>query len=433
MEDAMKPTASALVCTVFACMLCLVACSDPEEEPTPGALEGPCLDESWGPFITSPGNSATVAVVEADASPGGDGSAAAPFASVMDAVEHARYEDGARHILLLAGDYGEQLWLSESLPDDATDSGLWIAGCERDEVRIVAPDPEEPAVDVDAVSDVILEALTVVGGRRSLTVRGGAGSMEPVLLRNLLVQEGRRVAVVIDGDLTAVNLVDVVVDDPVVDPGGLPGLGLGWGMAVQGAVLGVTVDIQGGSIAGATEVGLMASYAHLSIDGLEVEGTRANGDDLFGRGLHLQNVWSGELWNMRLSDNHDAALYARTSFGLNIHDNEVRTVQAAPVEAGQSDITGDGIVVTQGDDQIDPSLLAVTLTGNDVDGTDRALILIDRVNATVNDNITSPGNSITSQGNSIVEGNDPVTDMTANPLALNNDLFEDVSLLPDDP
>lgn len=403
--------------TLFAGLLA-AGCPGPEPE-EPGDLEpGPC-DEAWG---TVPEGGRIH--VDASAEDGGDGSAGAPFADLfadggpIDSGIEAARESGIRQVVLGPGEYPGAYVLSGDDPE-WLDSGMEIAGCGVESSFLVAVRTPDPVGQGDflrsnveiwgsATAGIVLRDVALVGGRRGLVVRAGAGSAGPVVASRVRIEDAVRLAVLVDGVQTRVLLEDVDVDGVVPDDG------VGWGIAIQTragpidspqeptVLLGVTVQ-------GASGVGILAHAAWVDMTDVAVSGTSPDPDTgRWGRGIQLQERTYGTLEGLLLEGNSDAALFlhapGRDGEALHVRDGVVRSTLPGSADG---DETGDGMVVTQADAQQPPDSYLATVEGIEFAANPRSHLLAEGVTLQVGtDNIFGKGTDFpfASQGGALVQG-----------------------------
>lgn len=393
----------------------LAAC---EPEPDDGAPPGPC-DEVWGEAPAS-----GRLHVDAAASAGGDGSAALPFATLADAIAAAR-AGGERSIVLAEGEYAGSHVLSNDQAE-WLDSGLTIAGCGREQTRIGAIQVEDPMLDPPALvwqpvfdiagastAGIVIRDLAVVGGRRAIVVRGGAGSGGAIEVQRVDVLDSIRAGVLLDGASTVARIQDVLVD------GVEPEYGMyGWGIAVQtGQSLALEIPeptvLEDVEILGASDAGVLADGAWLDVAGLLVQGV-ASLDGTRGRGVHLQNYCAGTLAEVVSQGNADAAIFLESpgrgvaaAQPVEIRDSLLGPTAEADVPGGGT--AADGLVATQ---YADPEAFAasdfrVVLSTTELEGNPRVHVLAETITMEVGtDNIFGKGTDfpLASQGDAIVQG-----------------------------
>ena len=359
------------------------------------APSGPCADGVWG-LIQDPDSAIHV---RADGSDDGDGSAEAPLASVLAAVELARAGGGSR-IAIGPGTYPTTVSLSGEAGDDPTDSGLVIEGCSSDEVTLEADDAMEPVIKISESTDVRLAGFTTQGGMHALAIWSGATAE----VDQVVVRDASRAGVSLAGWDTEVVLQQVQVHDMLADAGAD-----GYGIEVQEA----TVTMTGGGVWNARVVGFLATLASVELTGVTVQGTQPAADGSLGRGIQLQEMTIGTIQDAVITDNYDVGLYSILSLELTLQDSTISGTIAGIVP-GEDYTTGDGIRITQGDGAFDPSGLIATLTGNTASGNARAGILIQDITGELTGNTAGGDNgmseddlSIYAIGNAVMTGADP--------------------------
>ncbi len=366
--------------------------SQPPDEP---AIED-CGDGATG-FITSP----ELAVhVWADAEPDGDGSWAHPFQDLDSALELTRLSDDDKHIAVWAGVYSANLRLSAA----AGDSGTIIQGCGMDLVFIDADDAEAPVVMISEAQDVQIEGLCTRGGTRNIQIWSDALAT----LTSVRSTQSTSAGVLIQGAVTVATLEDVQVDGLLPDADGL-----GYGIAVQE---GASATISGGSVAGATAVGIFIDDAgEIDIDGVAVSDTVADSSGYYGHGLQVQaDTVQVTVDNAAFTDNQGAGVFVLQGLGFTMSASTVTSTLASAIP-DSAETAGDGVVISRGDGNINPATFLATLEGNTLEGSARAGILLDGVTAVLSSNVLS-GNGVgedvaLAQDFAVVSGVDDVTEL----------------------
>lgn len=369
----------------------------------------PCAGESWG--LIDPAGVEAAIHVRASGSDDGDGSLEAPLLTLGAAVELARQRDAAdRRIAVGPGTFPANLDLEAEDLDGKGDDGLVIEGCSIDETIVEAADGARPVLRATEAADLRLEGMTLQGGRRTLWFWGGATAS----IETVLVTGGSRQGIIIEGGdtllpdepTTTVELTEVEVRDVVTESGGDGDVG--YGIYVASAVL----EMTGGGVKDCGVVGIYGHQAEMTLTGVAVTGTAADGDGYLGRGIHLQELSEAVLTDCTLEGNADAGLFSLRSLWVELDGLTVDATTAAelPDDPGQS---GDGIVLTVGDQALDPALLVCTLADNEVTASARSGILIEGVSADLQGNVAGAdnglsvgGTAILVQGDSIVTGTD---------------------------
>ncbi len=343
--------------------------------------------------------------VDAAASPGGDGSITAPFDTIAGGVTAAR-STRIRSVAIAAGQYEHRIRLDDSVPGWG-DAGLEITGCGQGVTTISAvverePLPEggwlefvQPVVDITGVGTdgVLIRDFTAVGGRRAVTVRGGAGLADPVVIQRLTLEESIRIGILIDGLQTVANLSEVHVAGMVEEDG------LGHGIAIQtGAWVTDTVPapttVSSSLVEGAVGVGILAEGGWNTLTDVTVTGTLALEGEL-GRGIQLQSRTRADLLRVTSTGNRDAALFVhlagREGVGISIVDSVLGDTAGSDV-ADTGETAGEGLSVSNGGDPVATSEL-VTLSGTTLSGNLRADVLVDGGALEI-----GPGNSFGADG-----------------------------------
>ena len=328
---------------------------------------GPCADGGWGE-VTSPSDAVHV---RSDGDDGDDGSARAPLATFGAALDLAR-SSGTRTIALGPGTWSVTATLTS--PDD---DGLEILGCSATETVLEASDSSEPILLVAEVVDFRLAGVQLLGGDRALRPWQGATGT----LQNVVITEATSAGIAIDGPKTSLTLEDVEIRD-ITQGSGTSTRG-GYGIAVSDG----TLVMSGGGTWEATLAGIAVSGGTVDLERLTVADTRTSSRGTFGRGIHLHNMSTGRIADVTLSGLSDAALFSQLSLGLEVEALVIDEVSAVAVP-GSTGTTGDAIVLIEGDDDMtyDPADLEVTLSDCELEGADRAGVVVEDVLATLSDN-----------------------------------------------
>ena len=366
----------------------LVGCVAPEPADDPQAPAGE-IDQGvcaavWGE-IPDGGR----LFVDAAASPGGDGTIAAPFDTIGDGITAAR-ATGIRSVAIAGGEYEHRLRLNDAVAG-WNDAGLEVTGCGQGVTIISAvveieKDAEggwdefvQPVVDITGVGTdgIVVRDFTAIGGRRAVIVRGGAGATEPVVIQRITLEESIRGGVLVDGLETVANLTEVHVDGVVAEDG------LGHGIAIQtGAWFADSIPgpttVSMSVVEGAIGVGILAEGGWNTLTDVTVADTQALDGEL-GRGIQLQSRTRADLLNVTSTGNSDAALFVhlagRDGEGINIVDSILGDTAGSDV-ADTGETAGEGLSITNGGDPATPTEL-VTLTGTALSGNVRADVLVD--------------------------------------------------------
>ena len=364
--------------------------------PADPAIES-CGDGSTG-FIENP----ELAVhVWSGADPDGDGSWGHPFQDLLSALEVTRLlTSDARRIAVWGGSYSANLQLSSHLGDD----GTIIQGCGPDEVIIEADDSDAPTFVISEAQQVQLEGLSTRGGRRDIQIWGDA----VVSLGNILVEDSSEAGIVIHGTATVATLEQVEVVNPVVGDDGVA-----YGIAIQ---QGATATLVGGSVIGATAVGVFVDDANVvSLSGLEVSGTATDADGFYGHGLQVQADTVEVAVDLSdFTDNQGAGVFVLQGLSFSLASSTVDATTAAGIP-DSVETTGDGVVISRGEGNINPATFVATLEGNTISGSARAGVLLDGVTAALSSNVLS-GNGFgtdvaLAQDSAVFSGTDDVTEL----------------------
>lgn len=368
----------------------------PDTQPPDDPAIEACSDGTAG-FITSP----ELAVhVWADAEPDGDGSWAHPFQDIDSALEATRLVSDDKRIAIWGGSYSANLRLSA----DAGDSGTIIQGCGMDEVFIDADAADAPVIMISEAQDVQLEGLCTRGGTRNIQVWSDA----LVSLTAVRSTQASSAGVLIHGALSVASLDGVEVDGLIPDADGL-----GYGIAVQ---QGASATISGGSISGATAVGVFIDDAtEIDISGLAVADTATDASGFYGHGLQVQaDTVQVTVDTSSFTDNQGAGVFVLQGLGFTMSASTVFSTVAAAIP-DSAETTGDGVVISRGEGNINPATFVASLEGNTIEGSARAGILLDGVTAALSSNVLS-GNGYgediaVAQDSAAFSGTDDVTEL----------------------
>lgn len=388
----------------------------------------PCGDGTWGD-LTAP----TSAIhVRADGDDAADGSLDAPVATLEAALTLSRARSSDKTIFVGPGTYSvTELTITDDAGDGATDDGLTIDAC-ADEVTLEAGDDGSPVVRVSAASDVTLARLDLVGGTRSLFIWNGA----IVTLHKINIKEGRYAGLVIGGHETLVGGEHNSVSDT---SGSSDDLGAeaegGFGIGISGATVNFTQTFVRNARVAGVFVDSDARDGGVAFEDLTVEGTSADAEGRYGRGVHAQDVASLTLTDCTLTDNQDAGVFVLQASEVSLIGVAVDAT-AAGVVPDSDETSGDGIVITSVDetgDLFNPADFDATLDGNTVTTAARAGILLEGVEATADGNSASgDGEDLVMQGDAIVTGADSTdfTDLNASPLGINRVALDGAGITP---
>ncbi|MFH1463474.1 MAG: right-handed parallel beta-helix repeat-containing protein [Pseudomonadota bacterium] len=372
---------------------------------------GPCDGGTWG-AIADPENAIHV---RADGSDDGDGSVESPLASIAAALELTRARAEDRIIALGPGTFETNIILAHDLGDGRSDDGTTIQGCSAAET-LLEDATAASVISVHAAQDVVVEGICTHGGKRGILISSAASAS----LSDVVIEEAYGVGLLVLGNGTQVTLAGVEVYGtlPFTDGNN------GYGLAFQE---GAAVAMSGGGAYDNTGIGILISDVDdVSLSGVAVEGTLQDGDGLFGRGVQIQDyAVNVAIEDLTLADNHDAGLFALRTQVLTMSGCTI-TGTLAGTAPDSGDATGDGIVVSRGDGNLNPGDYVATLEGNTVTGSARAGIVIDGTTTAVSANdlsangFTQDGTSLVSQGPAAVSGDDTVAALEeAEALSLN--------------
>ena len=356
-------------------------------------LPGLCAGDSWG-LIDKPEMAVHVATDGADTAAGTYDD---PVSSVTAALELTRALTEDRYIAIAPGTYVETIILGSN------DNDTVIQGCSTDEVTIEASDSQIPVVSVGVATGVTVQGISVDGGRRSVQVWSNATG---ILLSDIVVQNASETGVLIHGNGTEATLTNIEVYDTEPTNGGF-----GYGVALQE---GATVTMSGGGVWNSTAVGvLIEDVTAVDISNIEVDGTKANADGYYGRGVQFQSDCGlSTLVDTTISGSDDAGIFVMEPIVYTMTGNTILTTTASAIPDSYA-TSGDGVVITRGDNNRNPADFDTTLEDNTVTGSDRAGILLDGVTSAVSGNtISDVSFEIVRQNSASVSGNDDVAELS---------------------
>lgn len=293
----------------------------------------------------------------------------------------------------------------------AAQSGITVLGCGPEQTVINAidaawqgapagtPEERQSVIEVDAgAQGITIRGLTARGGRSALFVHDGAGSVDPIVFEDVVVEDSVRAGLLFGGLDSNVRALDVTVDGVTPDGEGQHG----WGVAVLG---GGTVfnepegvfEFVGLDVSGATGAGVVVDHAHATFEGSSVSDTEASGGVL-GRGFQIQNNSSATLDGVTASGNTDAGVFLHKPVEVTIRDSEFSSTVRGSVPGDPEAITGDGLVASAGSEPDDPPVDAaerrVTIETSSFVDNGRAGVLIEGVTAVLGPDVTFEGNGL---------------------------------------
>jgi len=324
------------------------------------------------------------------------------FGELQAAIDQSR-DTGERQIVLGEGTFEGSLLLN----NEVHDNGLGIVGC--GETTIVEGPPDSSVFEVRGVHGVAIRNLTIQDSWRAIVIWDGAGDPEPILLQGLLIKDAQRFAVLVDGVSTRAVLSDVTVDGvaPEVD-------GFGWGVVIQ---TGANSDAQGLTapttlndvhVSEAHGVGILVTGGWVTIDDSTVSDTLVS--DGLARGIQIQEYTAATLTNVDVTGSSDTGIFIRKpgrslpeGDGM-VHLNGGEIRMTSPVEDGgdgddddsaaSGPPPGDGLVVSDGGEGLDPALLQVTIADFLVEDSTRMDMLVEGATVTI-ESWRGPGSLVT--------------------------------------
>ena len=372
----------------------------------------PCADGSWG-GLTDPALAIHVRIGGDDAA---DGSANHPVATLEQALALTRVAGAPKGIFIGPGSWTTNLSLAADAGDGTSDNDLSVLGCSAGEVNLQPLDTTLPIIKVSAVQNAMIDGLTLENGRRALWVWQGA----QVAVSRLEIMGSSRVGFVIDGSDTIVNATEVNVSNTASDGGDL-----GYGISVHYG----TLQMSGGGVMNAEQIGILVDFGHAEFDAVTVQGVTADETGLLGRGIQLQDLSDGNISATSILDASDAGLFVLRPNEVVLSELSISSTSEGAIP-GIEDTSGDGIVVTRGASNVAPSTFLINLTANDASACARAGYVLSGVQVNALEGNTWSGNGF-SDGNIVVQdsaiiasGTDPIYDIEAaglEALPLNND------------
>ncbi|MDP2312911.1 MAG: right-handed parallel beta-helix repeat-containing protein [Pseudomonadota bacterium] len=365
----------------LALALALAACDGggkpdgPVEDPPSIAAPGPCADGTWMGAASPDG-----LVFVATGTEPGDGSRAAPYSRLLDAVNAVADPGGT--VAVYPGTYEAGIVLRSS-----GGRPVAIVGCGAEET-FLASNTRHAGVALHGPGELALRRVAVVGGTPAVAVRAGAaGTVEDVV-----VSSARRVGVQVAGPTTVATLRRLTVADTV-----LAGAQRGWGISLADGAL----TLEDSVIAAQRAYGLYAERGVLQVAGLDIAG----GVD----GPTVGGIYAHAMESVTLDD-----VTVRGVRGVGIHLYEVgtATVRGSVVEdtaAGQRRGAGDAILVRKGA----RDTATVRIEGNTVTRPARFGIAVDGGDVTLTGNTVTGG--LTSDGTSVWAT--PGTTITGDPAS----------------
>jgi hypothetical protein len=360
--------------------------------------EGPCADGGWGAIVDPAG----AIHVRVDGDDAGDGSLTSPLASPGVALELARQRGGAPIVALGPGSFDAQLVISSDPGDGYSHDDVSLQGCSAAETLLEAASESDPVIAIFGASGVVIEGISTRGGTRGIQVWGGAQAA----LSDLVIEQAELAGLIASGSSTRLSVDEVEVRDTQ----SWLEVGDGVGMAFQA---GVSVNVSGGGVYDSVGVGVLVSGAsEVELSGLVVQGSQPASIGGPGRGIQIQDYSEQvRIEGVDVRDCHDAGVFALRTLTLELLDSQVQGTLAGDADGVA---TGDGVVVTRGDGNLDPASFEASLEGNSVIGSARAGVVFDGVTASASSNslsgngFTQEGSSMVSQGPATVSGADTV-------------------------
>lgn len=370
----------------------------------------PCSSGDWG-YIA---HQDTAVHVSPDGSESGDGSCGDPVSTLEAALAITRERSEDRHIALWPGSY------TGTIDITSADDGTILQGCSQEDVLVESNDSDESVFCIVGATDVTLEGITSRNGRRDIQVWSNATGIH---LANIRIEEAIETGLLIHGNGTEATIENVEVHDTQTIGGGF-----GYGISFQE---GATVTMTGGGAYNSVAVGLLVEdVISAEISGITVEGTEPDADGYYGRGVQFQS----DLGTSTLSDSairsvYDAGVFVMEHIDVTVDDVTVEEVLASAIP-DSDETSGDGIVITRGDNNRNPAEFATVVERNTVAGAERAGVVLDGVTTTLSDNtVSETDQNYVAQEDADVSGSDAgeVVELTGDEvLALNQEPLEPV-------
>lgn len=317
------------------------------------AASPPCATGDWG-VLEDPDLAIHVAQ---DGSSTATGSASDPVDDPVVALTLARAA-GLHAIFIGPGSFESNLSL------DTRDDGMQLLGCPGESTLTGTSKARGvPLIEVSDATGVLVSSLALSGGRRAVTVWQGA----TVEIESVSISGSSRVGILVDGALTELSLVDVTIDSLETATDGA--VDLAYGIVVQDGSL----TMSGGSVDGATGVGLLGDSADITLTDVDITNTSPLSDDTLGRGIHVQSLSNLSVTGGTVDHNADAGIFALRAAVVALDGVTISNTAAALTADGES--TGDGVVVTAGDTAADPGSYLASFTDCTITGSARAAIL----------------------------------------------------------
>lgn len=328
---------------------------------------GICDASAWGPLLDS-GDGLTVVTTSGDDA--ATGSADAPLATLDQAISSVVAAGGGT-ILIGSGEFSAHALVE-------TD-GISIFGCGTTETTLIPADASTPdyLLRIAPPSQGSLGGFSTEGGRRAIRLEGGAA----VDLTEIEVDDSVTSGILILGTGTY-TLKDVYVRSPVADT--TEDSSVAYGMSISGGDVSTTphISMEGGGFWDSTGVALLAETATVDLSDVEIADTQpeiSSGESILGRGVQTQGGSTLSLDGCTITGNSDAGVFAVETYSVVAGGGTVidGTLSASIPDLDEG--TGDGFVVRRGDGTFDPSFFEVSLDGIEIDGNDRAGLVLEDV------------------------------------------------------
>ncbi len=317
--------------------------------------------------------------VRANGDDGGDGTRAAPFASVPAGLNWSRAY-GRKTIFVGPGDFAANLDLADDLGEGGSDVRLRILGCGPDETHLTPASPSDILLKLSGVHDVQIIGVELFGGETPLLIWQGSSAF----LQNVSVRNALTTGVWIDGNDTVVVAEQLIIEDTVAGDPDMSGAASdnGWGLRINLA----DVTLRTSAIARNRRAGIAMFGGTLHATDIVVIDTQPGDDDLDGEGIFAD-------FSTLVVDG--ATCVRNRVAGVHVvdgTDTQLANVMVNTTLANEAGAYGDGILLHQSS-TFDPAFFGHTLTDSIVSGNARAGVVVDGVSVT-----TLSGNTVTENG-----------------------------------
>lgn len=373
---------------------------------------GCALAESTaGEFVDHPCAAAWGTAAEGDAilveegAVDGDGSVDAPFGD-LEAAILAATTGGPRVVLVGPGQYtASEAARRFFLSGEAGGDDVAVLGCGSAQSLILAIDAAPPgspderarqaAFEFGAgVQGATLAGFTLSGGEGGVVIGGGAGTERPIVLRDLVIEDGTRSGVSVTGLGATVQATNVHVR----------GIDAGFGSFAMGIVVhegGSVWDpptgsfvLQGGTVEDIEGVGVLVDHAHVDLVDVLVQNTSHAGAAT-GRGAQVQNQSRATFDRVTIQDTAETGLFVLAPTDLSLENSVLTRTHRAPNPDSGALLGGDGFVAVGGEDV---ASFVVRLIGSRFEDNGRAGGIAEDVTVYIDTATTFQGNGLVGDG-----------------------------------